>query len=207
MEGHPDDDDEPKQQVGVEVGKQGDGADGVEGNEQQDAEGAAAVCESHLEEPVVNMPGVGLEGAPTGEDATEDHFGGIKQWHDEHREREYHGEGGGAFPGGVGVGELHREVGHEEADGERTGVAHKDLLLLGGVAVHVEVKERDEHAESDERHDGMGIHAEVVKDEAVKKEGEHAHTQREPVDPVDEVDGVHDKHDLEEGERDAHGGG
>lgn len=98
--------------------------------------------------------------------------------------------------GGVGslvgaeVEHRHGEKGEDGADGERAGVAHEYLRMVGGVAEDVVVEEWHEGAECGSGEHRVDVFSCLIEDIAVIGEGDGAESGGETVDAVDEVDGI-----------------
>ena len=87
-----------------------------------------------------------------------------------------------------------------DADGERSGVAHKDFFLLRGIAEDVVVEEWHDDAECHEGDEGIGELMEMIEDDAIIETSHGTEPRGKTVDAVDEVDGIGDEDDEHDGE-------
>ena len=125
---------------------------------------------------------------PLGEDERR-----VHDRHGEHDQREEQGDGGRRFQEA-----LHRERRENEAEQERSGVAHEDPGRIEVVA-----QEPEARSGHDRREDRRLRVAQRERDHGKRRAGDRTDPRGETIHPVEEIDHVHDRDDPDEGQGDA----
>lgn len=89
---------------------------------------------------------------------------------------------------------LQAEDAEHHADGKASRVAHEYLPATFGVAEHVIIEERHEHAEGGEGEDGVDVFMRHQEYHSVEQHRHAAQPGGQTVDAVNQVDGVDDEH-------------
>ena len=144
---------------------------------------------------MVDVGAVGQEGILAAADAAQHHTDDIETGHNEQGKGK--DQGIGQMEGGIGMvhAQTHGQQPQDESDGLAATVAHKDFIVLVGLAEHVEAEEGDEGAEGNKGDEGVNVFVDQHEDTSHKEEGHATQAAGKSVDTVYQVDGVDAVHD------------
>lgn len=99
---------------------------------------------------------------------------------------------------------VHREAdsqyAQQQADGERTGIAHEYLPSSLYLTKYIIIEEGHQYAQGGEREGGVEPPAQLGEHTSERQEGDAAQSRCQPIDAVNQVNGIEDEHDDKGGE-------
>ena len=125
----------------------------------------------------------------------------VQHRHHQERKSDHDTAGKKAVFDGIGFAEGYRHCSQHHADGERTGISHKDFPTAMYLSEHIIIEERNQDAQSGKGNKGVHPPMQAYEQAAEGKESYHAQSGSKTVDAVYQVDGIEDIDDDEYGER------